>query len=310
MEEFQLPHRFFKASVLIVGFFCLLQSAGCGAANSGVIERISIGSGAFSMSEPTGATNADLRAFYYRPATWTADRPIVVVMHGFKRNAEDYRDAWIQYADQYNLLVVCPEFSEAKYPGVRYYNTGDVSDTDDETGNLQPKENWIFPVIDRVFDQAKIRSGAVGEKFALYSHSAGSQMVHRYVFLNKETKAKKIISANAGWYTMPDSNVAFPYGIKGLPINADDLTAAFAKPMTILLGEADTKSNANLRHTPLADAQGVNRFERGNEFFATAKKKAAQMGVPFNWQLITVPGVGHNEAEMGAVAAKLIAEDQ
>lgn len=310
MEEFQLKHKFLNSSVLLICLFFLLQSAGCGAAGFEKVETISIGSGAFSMSEPTGATNDDLRAFYYRPANWTADRPIVVVMHGFKRNAQDYRDDWIQYADQYNLLVVCPEFSESKYPGVRYYNTGNVSDTDDETGNLQPKENWIFPVIDRIFDQAKIRSGAAGENFALYSHSAGSQMVHRYVLLNKETKAKKIIAANSGWYTMPDSQVAFPYGVKGLPLNVADLKAAFAKPVTILLGEADTKSNANLRHTPLADAQGANRFERGNEFFALAQKKAAQMGVPFHWQLITVPGVGHNEAEMGAVAAKLIAEDQ
>lgn len=310
MEGFQLNHRFLNSSVLLICLLFLLQSAGCGAIGFEKVETINVGSGSFLMSEPTGATNADLRAFYYRPAKWTADRPIVVVMHGFKRNAEDYRDDWIQYADQYNLLVVCPEFSESKYPGVRYYNTGNVSDTDDETGNLQPKENWVFPVIDRIFDQAKIRSGAAGENFALYSHSAGSQMIHRYVLLNKETKVKKIISANAGWYTMPDSNVAFPYGIKGLPLNADDLKAAFAKPVTILLGEADIKSNADLRHTLLADAQGKNRFERGQEFFALAQKKAAQMGVPFHWQLLTVPGVGHNEAKMGAVAAKLIAEEQ
>jgi len=310
MEGFQLPHRFFKACVLSMCLFFLLQGTGCGATGFEKIKTINVGAGSFSMPEPTGATNADLRSFYYRPANWTADRPIVVVMHGFKRNAEDYRDAWITYANQYNLLVVCPEFSESKYPGVRYYNTGNVSDTDDETGNLQPKENWIFPVIDRIFDQAKIRSGAAGENFALYSHSAGSQMVHRYVLLNKETKAKKIIAANSGWYTMPDSQVAFPYGIKGLPLNAADLKAAFAKPVTILLGEADTKSNADLRHTPLADAQGENRFERGQEFFALAQKKAAQMGAPFNWRLVTVPGVGHNEGKMGEVAAKLIAEDQ
>lgn len=281
---------------------------GC-AANSQKFEPLNVGSGIFAMPETTGANTNNLQVFYYRPANWTPDKPIVIVQHGLQRNAEEYRDGWKKYAEQYNLLVVCPEFSKDKYPGVRYYNTGNISDTDDDTGELQPKNEWIFPVINHVFNEVRMRSGATSNTFTLFGHSAGAQLVHRYVLFAGKTQAERIIFANAGWYTMPNTNVDFPYGIKNMSISKDDLAEAFAKPVTILLGEKDNDPNHKvLRHTPEADAQGLNRFERGNRFYYEAKEKAAELGVPFNWKLITVPGVGHSDIGMAAAAAKLIAK--
>ena len=74
----------------------------------------------------------------------------------------------------------------------------------------------------------------------------------------------------------------------------------------ILLGEADTKRTENLRQTPEADAQGMNRLERGKNFFAVAQEKAAEMDVPFNWQAATVSGVGHDGAAMADAALAVI----
>ncbi|WP_144034039.1 hypothetical protein SPSIL_053690 [Sporomusa silvacetica DSM 10669] len=108
---------------------------------------------------------------------------------------------------------------------------------------------------------------------------------------------------------MPDTNIDFPYGIKNMSLSKDELAKAFAKPVIILLGEKDNEPNHKiLRHTQLADAQGLNRFDRGNKFFYEAKAKALELGVTFNWNLITVPGVGHDDLGMAAAAAKLIAE--
>jgi poly(3-hydroxybutyrate) depolymerase len=304
-----LNRRFLKVGMVFICLLVLLQAAvGC-AASPKKAEPLNVGAGMFTMPEATGANKNDLEVFYYRPANWTPDKPIVIVQHGLQRNAQEYRDGWKKYADQYNLLVVCPEFSEEKYPGVRYYNTGNVSDTDDDTGNLQPKDKWVFPVINHVFSEVRIRSGATSNTFTLFGHSAGAQLVHRYVLFGGQTQAERIISANAGWYSMPDTNIDFPYGIKNMSLSKDDLTKVFAKPVTILLGEKDNNPNNKvLRHTPQADAQGLSRFERGNRFFAEAKAKAAELGVPFNWKLITVPGVGHSDIGMAAAAAKLIAE--
>ena len=105
---------------------------------------------------------------------------------------------------------------------------------------------------------------------------------------------------------MPDESVRFPYGLDGVPLSDEELAAAFAKPVVILLGEADTKRTENLRQTPEADAQGMNRLERGKNFFAIAQEKAAEMGVPFNWQAATVSGVGHDGAAMADAALAVI----
>ncbi|MCR5563986.1 MAG: hypothetical protein K6F46_11615 [Desulfovibrio sp.] len=40
----------------------------------------------------------------------------------------------------------------------------------------------------------------------------------------------------------------------------------------------------------------------------TAKAKAAEMGVPFNWRKETVPGVGHDGAAMAGAALAVIAQ--
>ncbi|WP_110954500.1 alpha/beta hydrolase [Anaerosinus massiliensis] len=305
-----MKNKFSKVYMVIICLFILLLMAvGC-AASPQKAASLDIGSGMFTMPETTGVNKDDLQVFYYRPAGWTPDKPIVIVQHGLQRNAEEYRDGWKTYADQYNLLVVCPQYSEAKYPGVRYYNTGNVSDTDHDKGNLQPKNQWVFPVINHVIAEARIRSGATGNNVAVFGHSAGAQLVHRYVLFGGQTQAKRIISANAGWYSMPDTTVDFPYGIKNMSMNKEELAQAFAKPVTILLGEQDIKRSKVLRKTPEADAQGANRFERGSQFFEEAKAKAAELGVPFHWQLIRVPGVGHDDVGMAAAAAKLIAEGE
>ena len=86
------------------------------------------------------------------------------------------------------------------------------------------------------------------------------------------------------------------------------LIAAFAKPVVILLGESDIQRTSNLRMTPEADRQGLNRLARGKNFYAMAKAKANELGVPFNWRLITVPDVGHSGSKMAGGAIKLIRE--
>lgn len=270
------------------------------------------GEGSFKMQESTGATKDDIQVFYYKPERWGPDRPVVIIQHGFQRDAKEYRDSWKVYADKYNILVICPQFSEEKYPGAQYYNMGNMSDNDNdnEKGSLQSKEKWTFSVIDHVITEVKQHFKATGE-FVLFGHSAGAQFVHRYMLFSDSDVFSHIIIANAGWYTMLDKTVDFPYGIKNIPMSDVELTKSFAKPVTILLGEKDNNSNHKLlRHNNLADKQGINRFERGMQFFYRAKEKASEMGVPFKWELVTVPGVGHDDVEMAKAAAKLIFENK
>jgi hypothetical protein len=173
-------------------------------------------------------------------------------------------------------------------------------------GILQPQSRWVFPAIDRIINDIKTRTGAQESPVVVFGHSAGGQMVHRYAIFGGRTDACLIMPANAGWYTMPDTKVSFPYGLGGVPVSREKLVSAFAKPVVVLLGEEDNKRNAKLRTTPKADRQGLNRLARGKNFFETAKIKAAELGVPFNWKLVTVPKVGHQGAKMANAAVKVI----
>ena len=270
-------------------------------------ESLPVGESSYQLEESTGVNDDPIRIFTYRSAGWQPGDMIVFVFHGMNRNAEYYLKGWIPHADENNLLIICPKFTNEKYPGTGYYHTGNIMNRTDGKGKLQPMDKWVFPVADRLISEVKARTEAYESPVVIFGHSAGGQFVHRYVYFGASPDVVLFIPANGGVYTMPDYTIPFPYGLGGVPLSREDLAAAFAKPVVLMLGEADVQ-RVNLRVTPDADRQGLNRLERGKNFFEAAKKKAAEMGVPFNWKFITVPGVGHQGTKMGNAAMKVIKE--
>jgi len=269
---------------------------------------LSTGKNVYQFAEKTGVNDDPINVYYYRSKNWTKGDAIAFVLHGTNRDAERYLDDWTSYADKNNVLVVCPEFSEEKYPGSRYYNIGNVMDSTGGNGKLQDKEDWIFPVINRIMSDLKIKVDSSDSKTLLYGHSAGAQMVHRYVLFDGDTNFDLIVSANAGWYTMPDGQIPFPYGTAGVTLNDEDLAKALKKSVVILLGENDTVRDSNLRVTEEADNQGKNRLERGKNFYEQMKNKAAELGVPFNWKLSLVPNVGHSDYSMAKSVIEIFSD--
>jgi poly(3-hydroxybutyrate) depolymerase len=260
------------------------------------------GGGRLDVPEAAGATPEPMPVWYHRPEAWRPGGPVVAVLHGVRRDGENYRNAWASHAERLGFLLLVPEFGAAKFPGARWYNFGHAGEED---GSVRPRAEWCFAVLDRAVAGARAALGAGAGGFALYGHSAGAQFAHRYLLLGGGG-ASRVVSANAGWYSMPDTAAAFPYGLAGL---ADDtlLRAAFARPAVILLGEADTDPHhPALRRDAAADRQGITRFARGQAFFAACTARAAALGVPLAWQLRTVPGVAHSNAGMATAAAPLL----
>ncbi len=255
----------------------------------------------------TGWEGPDLPVYYQLPERVTADTPVVFVMHGVKRDADRYRDEWADLARRHGFIAVVPQFSRADFPGSRGYNTGYFTEED---GTPRPRALWSFAAIEPLFDDVRDRFGTGVTRYTIYGHSAGAQFVHRYVLFMPDARIEQAIAANAGWYTMPDRAIAFPYGLAETPVDAGALKAALGKPLTVLLGTADTdRSDSDLRKTPEADAQGPHRFARGQQFFARGKAAAAALEAPFGWSLRTVPEVGHSNGKMAKAAAPLIAAD-
>ena len=74
--------------------------------------------------------------------------------------------------------------------------------------------------------------------------------------------------------------------------------------MAILLGEDDLGPRTKpLSNGQMARAQGPNCFERGKLLYSETKIKAKELGFDFNWELITVPEVGHDNYQLAPFAS-------
>jgi hypothetical protein len=299
-------HRLLAAALAVAGFLFLQGLP----ARAGDAITIGPGAGRFLYHDPNTGTGKTLPVWTYRPKSFTPDTPIVFVLHGASRNADDYRDNWVNLADENGFLIVAPEFAKVGFPKAWAYNLGNLA-RPFKAGDpvpFNPRKDWIFPIIDRVFAAVRMATGSRRTTFSMFGHSAGAQFVHRYLTFTGGPKVDIAIAANAGWYTLPTRAETFPYGIGRTALTDGDLRTLFGKRLIVLLGEDDTRQGRSLRQTPEAMRQGPNRLARGKTYYETGRKTADKMGVPFDWRLVFVPGVGHANAEMAEPAAALLHE--
>ena len=258
--------------------------------------------GWFEYSTPAGL---ELRVWTAVPRVVRPDTPVVIVMHGMSRDAERYRNNWVQPASRFGMIVAAPEFDAERFPGSRGYNLGNRFDAEDEPA---PKEAWTFTAIESLFDDVKRRTGTKVVQYDLYGHSAGGQFVHRFLYFAANSRVRLAVAANAGWYTMPDDS-PFPYGLRDADVTREALAGALRQPLVVLLGEADNDpEHPSLRRTPEALAQGAHRLARGKRFFELGRAAAEKTGVDFGWRLQTVPNVAHSNAGMAPAAAQIMAK--
>ncbi len=282
-----MQRRFFLAAAAAAA---LVPRTALGAADTGVFER----------PEPAGSSNAPQRVYFHRPATWRASGRVVMVMHGVQRDADRYRDEWAPLAEQHGFLLVCPEFSNDKFPRSAWYNFGGLNQTHDP-------DMRAFAVPDRVFEEVRRRFGATAARYSLYGHSAGAQFVHRFALLAPSAAVDQAIAANAGWYTLPVFDQPFPYGLQGTSVTQDQVAAFLRRPLVLQLGDADVDpAHPSLRRNAAADRQGLHRFARGMHYMQTGQREAARRGIALAWRVVTVPGVAHDNAGMAKSAAALL----
>ena len=260
--------------------------------------------GVITVSDGRGENASPMDVYFYRPRSFQANGRVLIVIHGQSRNADRYRDYFIDSAERYGVLVLAPEFSREIYRGSRQFNLGNMKN---RAGQFLPIDARSYLVIDRVFEQAKSQLGFMQKGYSLFGHSAGSQFVHRMILFCPSKKLIAAVAANAGWYTVPDIKVEFPYGM-GNTIEADKLLSwSFKQKLIILLGQDDDNENhRSLRTTQKAKAQGPHRLARGLYFYRTAKEMAQRLATPFFWKISVVPGVGHSGWRMADPAADLL----
>jgi len=282
--------------------------------------------GTFQVSGGLGREGQRITVHYYLPDGFTPQSEVLLIIPGAGRNSNDYRNAWLETARQKNILIAALGYPEDQYD-LAGYNLGGVvnnltvSSIDTSTPGVirardediafdvqSNREAWLFNDFDRLFALLKDATGVLADRYDIFGHSAGGQILHRMALFHPASRANRLIAANAGWYTLPDLDVPLPIGLDGSPINESDLLRSFASDLTVLLGERDVGEAAGgtLLRTPNIDQQGLGRFSRGQHFYSFSEDRAAALGAEFRWSLQTVADVGHDYRDMSRAAATLL----
>lgn len=275
-------------------------------------DASTFGSGYFEYSDYEPFAEKPMRIFYHIPSNSSGITPILFTFHGASRNARDYRNAFINYADAMGFIVVAPEFSSTVFPGGDAYNLGNVFIDGDNPlpTSLNPEEEWTFSVIEPLFDFFRNKIANSNATYNIFGHSAGGQFAHRFVMFKPNARLDKIVASASGWYTATDLSIQFPYGFGNSPLENISFMNLFEKDLTILVGDLDNNPNASgLRRNEFADVQGINRFARAQNFYNNANEHSQDLNLGFNWALEINSGADHNFRLAISKAADLLFND-
>ena len=276
---------------------------GCTPKNSHEKPEINFGAGFFYYRDKTIADESVMRVFYYKPSGFTPDRPILFFMPGADRKVDHITEEDAKSLEKYNILLFQPEYSERLFPKIESYQYGNV--------RTKPKELWTYYVNDGIFKLVKRITGSQQKKYYIWGNSAGAQFVHRQLIIGAYKFIKKAFASNAGVYTMPTHGTEpYPFSLKGLGLTDEDLRQIFSLNFFILLGEDDIVQDAYFLMNKAAMRQGRNRLQRGKKFYLIAKNEAQRLNIKLNWQLITIPGCGHNPNDdmINVVASSILSQ--
>ncbi len=235
-----------------------------------------------------------IELFIHRPTSENL-RGVLLVLHGQRRNAAEYRDLSRSLANEHGLLLVAPSFDRDRFPSRRYQRGGIT-----RRGRLEPRERWTVNLIPALLEWIREHEGKTVLPAYVYGHSAGGQFLSRVAAFADPVDIRQIVIANPSSHVIADLDEAAPYGLGGV-FDAAAGEAALRRylglPITIYLGGRDT-GNQHLHGHAAAKRQGDNRLERGRYAFGRAAAAARRLDAPFNWSLVVAPEAGHSAAEM------------
>jgi hypothetical protein len=284
-----------KIHNLFIYIMVILSSLSCKEKSN--LPGIWQGSGMEWYSDFDPFSNKPLRVFYYVPENVHKQTPIVFLFHGIERNAMEYRDALIAKAKHYHFIVVVPEFTDTDFPGSSAYPLGNVFLDGDypSAETLISDSLWTFSLLHPIFSFVKFKTQNTQTQFLAIGHSAGAQFLHRFAYFKGVQSIQKMVISAAGWYTVPDTFQAFPYGFSGAPILKNQLKSFWSMPVFVQVGAHDNNPNAaNLRRTTQTDLQGTHRLARAQYFFQSSLSAAEKEQTSFGWSLKIIPNLNHN----------------
>jgi pimeloyl-ACP methyl ester carboxylesterase len=283
--------------------FVLVVALGIGPAlEAAAATPVPSGRWSFVFTDQKGRPDRPIRVFTYRPKQCDSTCPMVFVLHGAKRDAYALLNAWQPLADLHKFIVLAPQFEARHWQKAAGYNQGDVK------GEAN-REKWAYSAIEHVFDEVND-----GQKdYVIFGQGAGGQFVQGMAFFRPDNRARVMIAASPGWYTMPEwrkdkGAIAFPYSLLESPAGANELKAGLARKVLLIVAEHDEAPDDEgfEKRTEVAKSQGETRIERGENFIKAATAAAQELGVKLGWELNEAPDKVRDSEHMARYAAEAI----
>lgn len=212
-------------------------------------------------------------------------QPVLVAVHGVSRNAAEIATRFAAHPAFAGLTIIAPLFARGQFGKYQ------------QLAARGPDQTPADVALIRLLDALAAEHGVDIERFRLFGFSGGAQMAHRFAMFHPE-RVGRLCIVSAGWYCMPRTDLAWPYGIgneAGAPLVGPEFLDI---PTTVMVGNRDTRVDANVRQDPLImEHQGRNRLRRARCFVRAATAYAEREGCASRPRLITLPGVAHDFGE-------------
>ncbi len=223
-----------------------------------------------------------LEYFAYIPQQPQHNR-VLITIHGISRNAKEHVQGFIPQAEHFGVIIIAPFFPKASFP--RYQQLGNnVQEGRADLAfdhMLQDAGNWLqtscFPL-------------------NIFGFSGGGQFSHRYAMFYPH-KLSRMVFAAPGWYTFPDPDQHYPYGLrssKDWPKLRFEPDPFLQIPTLVLVGEEDNLRDVELNKERRIDAlQGFDRIERGERWINAMRAMGRAFAVPTDFRFERVPNANH-----------------
>lgn len=230
---------------------------------------------------PTGVLESTVIA----PSRLGSQRPLLA-LHGISRNAHELSRALAPVAEATGRLVVIPHFVEQQWPVYQRI-----------TRRARPDKALLS-----LLTTLRAMDSKIAGPIDIFGYSGGAQLAHRFAMLYPEAVGDLHLGA-AGWYTFPDADVEYPYGIGDSTrrpgswsrLMRSGLNHYLQRRFNVYVGARDTLRGGALRQNPLVDAQqGRHRLERARRFVAAVNKRQAAAGIPCTARLQILPDCDHS----------------
>ena len=143
-----------------------------------------------------------------------------------------------------------------------------------------------------------------------FGFSGGAQFLHRFTLMHPRRVARQVLVAS-GYYTMPDLDTQYPYGLgPGRSRDRALESTGFTVPTRVMVGEGDTQRDRELRTGDALDhQQGRHRLERALRFVLATRALAGARRRSSDCSIELLRGCGHSFGECvraGGLAEKAV----